>query len=99
MQAARRPFAVGQRTLAFSTLRSTINQRRFAPSRRVSTVTGGIQSQLSDPRIDDPVYCLVDEACRGKRRLITTPTGSTGKTVRITARPATIREGTCCWLP
>jgi len=35
-------------------LRSPINQRRLRPSKRVSTVTCGIQSQLSDPRIDDP---------------------------------------------
>jgi hypothetical protein len=37
----------------------------------------------------DPVPPLM-KACRGGRRRITTPTGDTGKTVRITARPATI---------
>src|ERR1700688_3254928 len=36
------------------------------------------------------LYRRLDEACRGRRRLITTPTGDTGKTVRIIARPATI---------
>jgi hypothetical protein len=35
-------------------------------------------------------YRRLDEACRGRRRLTTTPTGDKAKTDRIIARPATI---------
>jgi hypothetical protein len=58
------------------------------PADSLSCTSGGdfgILRHLSGP------YRWLDEACRGRRRrLITIPMGDTGKTVRITARPATI---------